>query len=249
MWYDSRNNECRGSIVYLTPGTDYQMQFSLPGKQPAAQLAARTWSESFPIAKTVTVPSGSGTLAITEGGSASGYVLYTAAAAQHARRGERQGEQRHHLGALRDPARLHAQGRAARTRSACSRARTTWSSRTTTSAAGAATAAPPPPTASRSATNYEAAVRAIRLTGLTRVIIQRNKIHHPRYGASSWSFGHPLGPQGIGFMESRAETTCSASTRSTARPGTTSTTAWAKARTSAAWASRTPTPTSTATSS
>jgi hypothetical protein len=45
-------------------------------------------------------------------------------------------------------------------------------------------------------------VRAQKLTGFTRIIVQRNKIHHPRYGASSWTFGHPLGPQGIGFQES-----------------------------------------------
>jgi len=30
-----------------------------------------------------------------------------------------------------------------------------------------------------------------------RIVIQRNRIHHPRYGANSWSWGHPAGPQGI----------------------------------------------------
>src|SRR5204862_207989 len=34
---------------------------------------------------------------------------------------------------------------------------------------------------------------------LTRVTIQRNKIHDPRYSANSWSDGHPAGPQGITF--------------------------------------------------
>jgi hypothetical protein len=35
--------------------------------------------------------------------------------------------------------------------------------------------------------------------GVERVIIQRNKIHHPRYGANSWSYGHPEGPQAVTF--------------------------------------------------
>ena len=34
---------------------------------------------------------------------------------------------------------------------------------------------------------------------LTRVVVQRNKIHDPRYGANSWDWGHPAGPQGITF--------------------------------------------------
>jgi hypothetical protein len=32
-----------------------------------------------------------------------------------------------------------------------------------------------------------------------RIVIQRNRIRDPRYGANSWSFGHPAGPQGITF--------------------------------------------------
>jgi len=202
MWYDSRNNECRGSIVYLTPGTDYQMQFSLPGKQPAAQLAARTWSESFPIAKTVTVPSGSGTLAITEGGSASGYVLYTAAAGGSTLDVANGKVNNVTISApyviLRGFTLKGAQHDAIRLQQGAhdvvieDNDISGWGSYSGTTTADG----------QQVGTNYEAAVRAIRLTGLTRVIIQRNKIHHPRYGASSWSFGHPLGPQGIGFMES-----------------------------------------------
>ena len=79
MWYDARNSECRGSLVHLTPGTDYVVQLGLPGQAPSRQLTARTWSENFPIARTVHVASGSQQLNITEGGTASGYVLYTPA--------------------------------------------------------------------------------------------------------------------------------------------------------------------------
>ncbi|MGH8195509.1 MAG: fibronectin type III domain-containing protein, partial [Woeseiaceae bacterium] len=77
MWYDSRNGECRGSAMLLQPGTEYEVQFAMPGKSPAAGLKAKTWSENFPIARTVQVQSGSQTLRITEGGTKDGYVLYT----------------------------------------------------------------------------------------------------------------------------------------------------------------------------
>src|SRR5262249_16137874 len=34
---------------------------------------------------------------------------------------------------------------------------------------------------------------------LTRVTVQRNKIHDPRYSANSWAVAHPAGPQGLTF--------------------------------------------------
>src|SRR5919108_4553621 len=80
MWYDARNNECRGSIVNLTPATTYDVQIGIAGQTPVT-LTASTWSETFPIAKTVIVPSGSQTLTISESGTTNGYVLYIGDAA------------------------------------------------------------------------------------------------------------------------------------------------------------------------
>jgi hypothetical protein len=34
-----------------------------------------------------------------------------------------------------------------------------------------------------------------------RVVIQRNKVHDPRYGANSWDWGHPAGPNAISMYE------------------------------------------------
>src|SRR5579871_5012018 len=79
LWYDPRNHECRGSIVGLKPGTRYEIELAVAGSSPV-NFSTSTWSEKFPVARTVQVPSGSGTLAIKEGGTASGYVLYTGAA-------------------------------------------------------------------------------------------------------------------------------------------------------------------------
>src|SRR5207237_7764070 len=78
LWYDSRNNECRGSIVDLTPGTSYDFQMGV-GSTYSVKTSASTWSEQFPIAKTISVGSQSTTLNVTESGTASGYVLYEAA--------------------------------------------------------------------------------------------------------------------------------------------------------------------------
>src|SRR6185503_18701013 len=200
--YDSRNSECRGSIVYLTPGTDYQVQFSLPGQQPSAQLVARTWSESFPIARTVTVPSGAQTLAITEGGSPSGYVLYTAASGGSTLDVANGKVNNVTIAApyviLRGFTLKGAQKDAVRLLQGAhdvvieDNDISGWGSYSGTTTSDG----------QKVGTNYEAAVRAQRLTGLERVIVQRNKIHHPRYGANSWTYGHPMGPQGIGFEES-----------------------------------------------
>lgn len=97
LWFDGRSgvgagtdaerpaNEYRGSLVSLEPGTRYEVELSLRGTDKRATLTATTWSESFPIAKTVTLPATSkDTLVITESGSPGGYVLYTGAAGARA---------------------------------------------------------------------------------------------------------------------------------------------------------------------
>src|SRR3954465_2541595 len=52
LWFDARNRECRGSLVQLEPGTKYEI------KVGGSQFAASTWSERFPIARTVKVTAG-----------------------------------------------------------------------------------------------------------------------------------------------------------------------------------------------
>jgi hypothetical protein len=200
MWYDSRNSECRGSLVQLTPGTAYEVQLGLPGQQPSAQLAASTWSEQFPIARTVTLPSGSQQVNITEGGSPSGYVLYTGPAGTTL---DMANAAVNNItiaapyvivrgltlkGAQKDAVRLL---NGAHDVVIEDNDISGWGSYSHTNSDG-----------QQVGTNYEAGVRAQLLTGLERVIVQRNRIHHPRYGANSWTFGHPTGPQGIGFQES-----------------------------------------------
>jgi hypothetical protein len=49
--------------------------------------------------------------------------------------------------------------------------------------------------------DMDAGVRAVCSSSwrMERTIVQRNRIHHPRYGANSWSWGHPAGPQAITY--------------------------------------------------
>ncbi len=66
----------RGSVVNLTPNTNYEFSLQLEGTSQQTTLTASTYSENFPIASTVNVGNQSSTYTITNGGTASGYVVY-----------------------------------------------------------------------------------------------------------------------------------------------------------------------------
>ncbi len=85
LWYDDRTvgkypRGYRGSIVNLEPGTRYEIQLKLLKTGTEEDLTAETWREDFPIAETVYLPAGTTvqSLEITESGSPDGYILYTA---------------------------------------------------------------------------------------------------------------------------------------------------------------------------
>ena len=76
LWYDARNAECRGSLVMLTPDTEFEIELLEPDTMALARLRVRTWSESFPIGQTIYVPENSEeTLVIAQSGRPDGYVL------------------------------------------------------------------------------------------------------------------------------------------------------------------------------
>ncbi|HXE60755.1 MAG TPA: Ig-like domain-containing protein [Gemmatimonadaceae bacterium] len=191
LWFDPATNQCRGSIVYLTPGTAYEAQMGVNGAFTKG-ITFTTWSNSVPVAQTIKVPSGATTLNITAGGSPSGYVLYDGtgstldvqnnaatdinitASYVIVRGFTLKGAQQH--GILIDKNQhdviiedndISGWGR---TRDG------TWG------------------------TDMDSGIRAVCVNEeLTRVTIQRNKIHDPRYPANSWAVAHPAGPQGITF--------------------------------------------------
>ena len=191
LWYDARNRECRGSVVQLEAATKYELQLG------GHQFSASTWSERFPIARTVTVTT-SGALKITEGGTPNGYVLYSGegvtidgadnelyniviAAPYVIVRGFTL------KGAKRDAIRLLP---GAHDVVIEDNDISGWGRYRTTNKAGW-----------KIGMDMDAGVRAVcdKSWRMERTIVQRNRIHHPRYGANSWSWGHPVGPQALTY--------------------------------------------------
>jgi hypothetical protein len=191
MWFDASRNECRGSLVHLAPGTSYEAQLSLPGQGAAKALTFTTWANQFPVARTVSVGGGSGTLNITEGGSASGYVVYDGGGATLDAGNNAQYNVSVNasyvivrnlklVGAKQDAVRVggtvHDVVIEDNEMSGWGRTRDgTWGA------------------------DMDSAVRVVCSGSQVaeRITIQRNKMHSPRYPANSWSDGHPAGPQAI----------------------------------------------------
>jgi len=196
LWFDARNGECRGSLVQLEPGTRYEIDLG------GARLQATTWSERFPIAKTITVDSQSSTLSIREGGAAAGYVLYQAAPGAVIDVSDAQevginvdadyvivrgftvkGARRHGIqiqagrhDVVIDGNDVSGWGRFRNTNSAGWKIGMDEDSGIT-------------------ARCYNNAPEAYR------IVIQGNRVHDPRYGSGSWDWGHPAGPNAISMYE------------------------------------------------
>jgi hypothetical protein len=76
--YDSRDGEYRGSIIKLTPNTEYQVELSTNSAR--TRLGFTTRNDNFPIGKTTYIPAreSDNTIVITESGSPDAYHLVTA---------------------------------------------------------------------------------------------------------------------------------------------------------------------------
>ncbi len=192
LWYDARDAQCRGSLVGLTPNTTYQVELNLPGQAATRAMTFSTWANQRPVAKTIAVNAGSGTFNVTEGGSASGYVVYDGAGATL----DGQNTAQYNVtinasyvivrglnlrGAKQDAIRISPTVTDVIIEdndiSGWGRQRSgNWG------------------------VDMDSAIRAVcTQPTLTRVTIQRNKMYNPRYSANSWSDGHPAGPQAIAF--------------------------------------------------
>ncbi len=207
LWFDPRNQEYRGSIVNLQPGTRYEVGLQLRGTTTSVSLQARTWSEAFSIAKKNALPGRSNkTLTISESGSQDGYVVYETAdpsgsvidvasesdycivvqASYVILRGLTLKGARVHAILLREAVHdvvieecdISGWGRIAEDG---------WGR------------------------DYDAAIYS-RDPGVKRVIVQRNRIHHPRSNSNNWQQerpgpgktepSHPEGPQAVCLWDS-----------------------------------------------
>ncbi len=211
LWFDERKTEelpvehrrqYRGSIVSLTPGTSYEIEFLLQKTQRHAVLQARTWDEHFPIGATVTVSDDRTPLVVDRSGLPQGYVLYThapsrATATIDVRNTQEQCvEVRGSYVILRGLTLRNAQRHGIRLFQGC----------------------------------HDVVIEGCDLSGwgrieddgwgheqdsavfsaepdLQRVTVQRNLIHHPRSDSNTWkehraSGYHPVGPQAVCFRDS-----------------------------------------------
>jgi hypothetical protein len=66
----------RGSIVNLQPATAYEVRLTLAGTPTTATLTASTWNEEFPVGQTVRVTDRDTPLVIRESGAPGAYRLY-----------------------------------------------------------------------------------------------------------------------------------------------------------------------------
>jgi hypothetical protein len=186
--FDSRavggrpSNEYRGSLVNLTPGTSYEIL--LTAGSATATITTSTWSENFPVSSTTTLSSSTN---ITTSGTSSGYRVYTGSI--------NGGSNNLYI----DAAYIII--------------------RNMTLTAAGEDAIVLGPNAHDvvvegcdisgwgyvgMGSNNQAAVRtkgfSYNALNITRIVIQRNKIHDSRDNSNSWDAGgHPLGPNGINF--------------------------------------------------
>ena len=193
LWYDARNDECRGSLVHLKSGKRYEAELGLPGGPFDRRVAFTTWPDRPPIARTETVRGGRETLEITRGGTAGGYVVYEG------------------KGAVLDAGNAHdfnvriaashviVRGlvlRGARVDAIRIAPNVTDVVIEDNDVSGWGRARE-----GGGAKDLDSGIRAIcnSCPEIARITIQRNRIHAPRHGANSWSDGHPQGPQAITF--------------------------------------------------
>lgn len=75
--YDARDNEYRGSIVNLTPDTNYDLELSAANSKTSLKL--RTRNDSYPVGKRTVLPDGemNKAVVITESGTPEAYHLIT----------------------------------------------------------------------------------------------------------------------------------------------------------------------------
>lgn len=79
LWFDARNGEYRGSLVNLIPGVTYKIRLTLEQCGRSRAVIATTWKEQFPIGDIVYLESVTPgeTVQINESGTPDAYRLYT----------------------------------------------------------------------------------------------------------------------------------------------------------------------------
>ena len=196
--YDPRDQEYRGSLVYLQPDTAYTIQ--LKTSSDSVTFPARTKSDHFPIGEITTLPGGVSAerLSITQSGTPEAYHLITPASGEKTTIDVMNTEENNVWidadyvilrGLELKNAVMHgiaiARGRHDIVIEDC---RVTFWGRM-----GG-------PISFGNAGSIDSAIYANR--GAGNLTIQRNLLEYPRGASNDWDTGHPNGPQAISLINS-----------------------------------------------
>ncbi len=198
----SGNADYRGSIVNLTPNTEYEIELTLEGTSTTSTVNSKTWTENPPEGTVTTIPNGSLTYNITGSGTVTAYRVYDG------------------KGATIDVANNSDNGININASNIILRNINVKGAKThgirisggkdiiieNCDVSGWGQIEGP----NGFGQNYNSGIYSSN-TSIERVTVQRCKIHHPRTDANSWSEDsgvpttgsfHPRGPQCITFFDS-----------------------------------------------
>lgn len=229
LWWDAVHRFYAGAVVGLLSGTDYEFELELAGGA-TTQFSCKTWPDQFPVSRIVKLPPGtqSQPLVITEGGGEQGYVVYDADAAGTVIDADPSGGDESDAAdncvvidadyvILRGLTLRNAKSHAVLIKNchdlvieACDISN--WGRRDPRAGQNgivnryAGGGKVEVNFAKNLANQMDSAIKGQGATthDIERVIVQGNRIHHPRYGANSWSEGssffnsfHPQGAKAV----------------------------------------------------
>ncbi len=187
----------RGSIVNLTPNTTYEIKLTLEGTSISDTIVSKTWTEDFPIGETITLSDRNITYSVFDSGTKDGYLLIDGTNATIDV--ENNSDYCISVGGSY----VIIRGFTLKNAKKCGILLTTchdviiencdisgWGEKNEDGFG----------------VNYQAGIYS-ESTSIKGIIVQRCKIHHPRYDANSWAElndggYHPSGPQGITLFNS-----------------------------------------------
>jgi len=206
LFYCPTDNEFRGSLVDLEPGTVYEIECWLKNTpEKLLTLSATTWAEEIPIGEVRTLPVGPRRepLIIRDQGKPDGWIVYRPAAGQQAviEAGDKgsfalQFDQASYV--MVEGLTIRGGGRDAVNIWGSHHIRVRGCDIANWGDPGIRKEGLPGGLyvdARGGRINYHVGVRVA--SGSRQVVVERNFIHSPNGTANSWEYGHPMGPQGI----------------------------------------------------
>ena len=211
LWFDGRKHEWggeyRGSIVHLKPETNYEVEVSAGDERDRAEFL--TWSETFPGGKIQSLPTESGeTLVIRDSGSKNGWRVYEPTTSSTATIDV----QDKHQMCIRIENASHIILRGLTLRGASRHAIALIGDVHDIVIEDCDISGWGGVESDGWGSNFHSAIFS-RSRTLQRVVIQRNRIHHPRGDSNNWAEHrptprnpdnyHPGGPQAVTLAHSR----------------------------------------------